>query len=267
MTKELKNRIHLIYGIVLSAVAVVAGICFIVSAYNIYQAGKAAGTQPYTTETVAAAFSAIAVPVYICLALVLGGMVLAVVLPQEKKKAVPEKNLPLILERLQAKTDLSACDEALRQSIARQVQLRKALGWVSSILLAAGSGLFLSYACDGGNWPAVTEAAKINESMVKAVFAMAICLAPAFISFVITAFCCRRSYTKQVELMRQANAQAPIQGNKPEAKAEKETVVNIVRYGVLVLSVVLIVFGACTGGTADVLSKAAAICTECVGLG
>ncbi len=264
MTNQRKNRIHLIYGIVLSAAAVVAGILFILSAYNIYRAG---GTQPYTVDTIAAAFSKIAVPVYILIALVLGGMVLQAFLPLEKKKCVPEKNLPLILERLQAKTSLAACDEGLRRAIIRQEDSRRLHAGICGILLAAGGALFLSYACNGENWAGVEEAAKINACMVRAVFAMAICLALPFAYCVFTAFYCKRSYLKQIELMKEAHAQAPIQAVKAEPKASKETVIYIVRYSVLVLAVALVVFGACTGGTADVLAKAAAICTECVGLG
>ncbi len=278
MTNKLKERIHLFYGIAVGIAAVIAGVCFIVSAYNIYQAGLAAGTQPYTTDTIAAAFARIAVPVYICLALVIGGIILQAALPREKKKCLPEKNLPLILQRLQAKTDLAACEAGLQAAIAGQARSRKLWGLISGLLLAVGSGLFLSYACNGDNWPQVVEAAKINTHMVRAVFAMAICLVLPFAACVFTAFYCRRSYQKEIELMKQANAQAPIQGNKPGATVDccgllafcnqaANIMPYVIRYSVLLLAVGLIVFGACTGGTADVLAKAAAICTECVGLG
>ncbi len=263
MTKETKNRIHLIYGIVLSAVAVIAGICFIVSAYGLYQAGLATDTQPYTVETIRAAFSRIAIPVYLCLALVIGGIILNIVLPPEKKKQPVEKNRQLILRRLESKTDLSACEEGLRASIEEQIQLRRLHKLISGLLLAVASGLFLSYACDSNHW----HETDFNSSMVRGFFALMICLVIPFIYIVFTSFFCRKSLDRQIELMRRANAAAPIQGSQSPAPANSCRAETIVRYAVLVFAVGILAYGLCTGGTADVLAKAATICTECVGLG
>ncbi len=267
MTKERKNRIHLIYGIILSISAVAAGICFIVSAYSIYQTGLAAGTQPYTVQTISAAFSRIAIPVYICLVLVLGGLVLNVILPPEKKKAAPEKNQLLILQRLRARTDLSGCGESLRASIEKQQKLRRIHSFASGLLLGLSSVVFLAYACDGSRWAPVDQAAKINSCMVNAVFVLLICLSIPFAYTVFTAYFIRGSYAKEIELMRQASALSPAQGEKQPAKASKDTAVILTRYAILAVALGLIVYGACNEGTLDVLAKAAAICTECVGLG
>ena len=77
MTQEMKKRIHAIYGIVLSVVTVFAGICFIAACLNIYRSGIASdAAQIYTRKIVAQAFVKISVPVYACLILVIGGMVL-----------------------------------------------------------------------------------------------------------------------------------------------------------------------------------------------
>ncbi len=267
MTNETRKRIHLIYSILVSLSAIVAGICFIVSARGIYQAGLAANTQPYTVETIAAAFSRIAIPVYLCLALVVGGIILNIILPPEKKKLAPEKNLPLILQRLQEKTDLSACEEGMRLAIEKQPRARKLHSLITCLLLVAASALFLSYACNGDNWAPVDQAAEINNCMIRAVFAMAICLIFPFGYGVFTSFFIRSSYNKEIALMKQANAIAPRKAEKLPAQPAKETAVVIARYAIFALALGLIVFGAATGGTIDVLAKAAAICTECVGLG
>ena len=42
---------------------------------------------------------------------------------------------------------------------------------------------------------------------------------------------------------------------------------TLLRNVVLAASILLLILGICTGGTADVLTKAVNICTECVGLG
>lgn len=95
MTQETKKRIHAIYGIVLSVVAVLAGICFIAACLNIYRGGAASNaTQIYTRQIVGESFAGIAIPVYSCLVLVMGGMVLDLALPIEKKKLKPEKICP-----------------------------------------------------------------------------------------------------------------------------------------------------------------------------
>ncbi len=263
MTKETKNRIHLIYGILLSIVAVIAGVCFILSAMSLYRAGLATDTQPYTVETISAAFSKIAVPVYLCLALVIGGWILNIFLPPEKKKPPVEKNLKLMLQRLQAKTDLSACPQDLRTSIEQQENSRKLHWIISGVLLAEASGLFLSYACQPGNW----HETDFNGSMIRGFFALMICLVIPFIYIVFTTFYCRKSLNKQIELMRQASTVAPCKGEKPANKNCGCKLESIVRYGVLVFAVAILVYGLCTGGTVDVLAKAATICTECVGLG
>ncbi len=268
MSWNTKNRIHLIYGILLSVVAVAAGLGLILSAYQIYQAGLAAGTQPYTYATISAAFSKIAVLIYLFLALVLGGILLNIGLPLEPKRPAPGKDTKRILQRLQAKTDLEGCSPELRQAIAKQETARKVHTVISGCLLAIGSGLFLSYACDGRNWAnAAEDPTALTPCMVQAVFAMAICLVPVLAYILFTVFFCRRSLNRQVELMKQASAASPLPGGKLAPAQSNEKAVVIVRYAVLVIAIGFTVFGLCTGGTADVLAKAAAICTECVGLG
>ncbi len=42
---------------------------------------------------------------------------------------------------------------------------------------------------------------------------------------------------------------------------------NVIRLVILGVAVIALIFGACFGGYADVLTKAINICTECIGLG
>ena len=82
-----KKRIHKIYGIVLSAVLIIAGICLIAACVGIYLSGD----KPFSPASVAAAFSGIAIPVYLCLALIVGGLILDGFFPEEVKKLPAEK--------------------------------------------------------------------------------------------------------------------------------------------------------------------------------
>ncbi|MBR6784589.1 MAG: thioredoxin [Clostridia bacterium] len=50
-------------------------------------------------------------------------------------------------------------------------------------------------------------------------------------------------------------------------KAKKTSIVPALRFSVLLIALVLLIYGYILGGTADVLTKAVNICTECIGLG
>lgn len=263
MTQETKKRIHLVYGIVLSVVTVFAGICFIAACCNIYYSGVAANvSQIYTREIVAESFSKIAIPVYSCLVLVIGGMILNMALPLEKVKVKPEKNLPLILQKLREKTDLAACDENLRNAIRKQRKQRKELRDLCIFSLSLACVLILRYVCNAEHWEANS-----TPSMVKAMYVMFGTLSLPFLLTVFATYRNRKSMEKEIELMRQAAAQAPREVEKTAPKARSSRTANITRIVILAAAVVLVVLGACNEGTKDILTKAVNICTECVGLG
>lgn len=255
-----KKRIHLIYSIVLSAVLAVAGICLIVACVGIYNSGD----RPFSREAVAAAFSGIAVPVYLCLALVIGGFILDGFSPAEKKKPGAEKQYGTILARLHGKLDMEHCDESLRKAILAQQKARKTHRIIGFSLLAAGSVLFLCYGLDSRNF----HQTDITGSMIKAMYLFIPCLAVPFGYGVFSAFFSRASMKKETELVKQAIAagsQAPA-AKKEAAKADGKKLM-LLRYALLGIGIGILVYGFFAGGTNDVLTKAVNICTECVGLG
>ncbi len=263
MTQETIKKIHRIYGIVLSVVAVLAGICFIAACLDIYYTGVAQDLpQIYTRQIVAEHFAKISIPVYACLVLVVGGMVLNLALPLEKAKLKPEKNLPLILQRLQEKTDLASCDEQLRKAVVKERQLRKGLVLVCGILLVIGFVMFLIYSCNAAHW-----GTNSTPSMVSAMLEMLRCLFVPFVLTVATTYLCRHSILKEIDLLKQAASQAPKAAEKAAPKVRSNRNANIFRIAILAIGVVLVVLGACNEGTKDILTKAVNICTECVGLG
>ena len=67
----------------------------------------------------------------------------------------------------------------------------------------------------------------------------------------------------ETQLLKTAPAAAKIA--PPPAKPRQEK--NLLRSAVLAAALVLLLCGFFTGGAADVLTKAANICTECIGLG
>ena len=73
---------------------------------------------------------------------------------------------------------------------------------------------------------------------------------------------------KEIELVKQAIAAGASAANVPSpAPIHSEKPANIAKYAILAVSLGILIYGIFAGGTADVLAKAAAICTECVGLG
>ena len=263
MTQEMKKRIHAIYGIVLSVVTVFAGICFIAACLNIYRSGIANdAAQIYTRQIVAESFRKIATPVYACLVLVIGGMVLDLALPIEKKKQKPEKNLALIHSRLLEKTDLDACNNTIRSTIRKGEQVRKNCVISCTILLLGSFILFLIYACNPSNWETNS-----TPSMVSAMGKMFSCLTVPFLVTVVATYLCRRSMEQDIQLLRNASAAYPRKAEKDAPKVRSNRAANIARIAIVAVGILLVVLGACNEGTADILTKAVNICTECVGLG
>lgn len=256
MTNQRTNLIRRLYGILLSIVLVVAGLCLMVACYSIYTTGD--GT--FSREIVAAQFTNIAVPVYLCLAMVVIGFILDIFLPGAKPKEALEKNYDLILQRLHGKTDLSQCDDGLRTAVIREQKARKCHKIVSILLLIIGSILFLTYGLNGNNF----HQREITPSLIDAIVLLIPCMAVPFGYAVFSAYYSRASILREIDLLKQAGAnRSPV----PVAEAKSCKAAAIARWALLVVAVAILVYGYFAGGTADVLTKAINICTECVGLG
>lgn len=254
MLKENAKRIRGLYGIALSAALIAAGLCLMVQCVDIYRSGE------FTRQIVAAHFSPIAVPVYVCLAMVFIGFVLDRCLPAETPRRKAEKQNELILRRLQEKTDLSQCDEALRTAVLKQRNQRRACRVTRTALIVICSAAFLCYALNGSNFGDQTE---ITPSMIRAMYVLAPCCVLPFGWAVFTAYHRRSSIQKEIELLKKIK---PTPVPKTEAKPKQDRT-KLLRCAVLVLGIAVLVYGYFTGGTNDVLTKAVNICTECVGLG
>lgn len=246
------KRLRTIYHVLVSAAIVVAGICLIVACVGIYQTGD----HPFSREVVAAAFSRIAVPVYVCLGLVIVGFVLHLLLPEEAQKLTPDLTVPM-LQRLQAQADLSQAEPAVVTAVQREQTSRRLHRVITLVLTAIGGAVFLWYALQGGSF----HQSEINGSMIRAMLVLLPCMGIPFGYGVFAAYYSHRSMKREIDLL------------KPTPKTSAATPkgrfdgVFIARCAVLVLGIVLLVWGALENGAADVLTKAINICTECIGLG
>ena len=256
MTNELAKRIRAVCGILLSLSILVSGICLAAACVGIYHTGD----HPFSREVVAEAFSGIAFPVYLCLALVVAAFLLDLLLPGEKARLTPGKQNKLILKRLHSKVDLSRCEESLRSGVAAQQKSRTLHRGITAGLLILGSVVFLIYALRADSF----HQSQINDSMIRAMTVLLPCMLVPFGYGVFTSYRNSASIDREIALLKQADAKKEAPAPSPAPKAKR---VVLIRNVILILAAASLVFGFLTGGTADVLTKAVNICTECVGLG
>lgn len=253
MTSERKQKLLRIYGIALSCVIVLAGICLMVACVGIYRSGD----EPFSRESVAAAFSPIAIPVYLCLAMVVAGFVLRLLFPVSAGKAAPAKHLRVQQKRLLARADMDACDQELKSNILAQQAKRKKQRLLCTLILTASAAVFLAYALDSSHF----HTSEINASMIRAMYVLIPCLAVSLTACIWTVYARKASLLKEIELLKQCTKK-----DAPQAEAHRSAS-GKVRYALLLAAAALALFGYFSGGTADVLTKAVNICTECIGLG
>ncbi|MBQ7378040.1 MAG: hypothetical protein IJW71_06980 [Clostridia bacterium] len=134
MTQEKIKRIHLIYGIVLSVLLVAVAISLIVACFLIYNHGDS----PFTRERIAEYWQYVCIPVYVCIAAIIGAFVLRIALPIKEEKTVKGEIDPkLTLARLYRRFDASACRPALLETIRKQRLFRTVVKAVSAVLCVA----------------------------------------------------------------------------------------------------------------------------------
>lgn len=253
MASERNSKLRRIYGIALSCVIILAGICLMVACVGIYLSGD----EPFSRQAVAAAFSPIAIPVYLCLVMVLAGFVLKYIFPLPTEKPAAAKQYSVMLKRLLNRADLDNCSAELKQQILAEQSHRKKNNRICAFVLAASSLVFLLYALDSSH----LHSSDINGSMVRAMCILLPCLAVALAACIWLVLARKKSILHEIELLKQCP-----KTDAPQIAA-KSDFVKKVRLALLLAAVALAVFGFVTGGTADVLTKAVNICTECIGLG
>lgn len=87
MTKENMARLQRTYNVLFSIVLVIAGICLMAGVLCIYFSGD----QPFSRESVAATFSQIAFPVYLCIAMTIINIIWGIISPIDEKKPNTKK--------------------------------------------------------------------------------------------------------------------------------------------------------------------------------
>ena len=266
MSNETKGRIHLIYGILLSVLILTVGVCFALSCISIYQSGAS----PFTRESISTHFARIAIPTYICIAGVIGGAILSLVLPVEGGKVKSRRDPEDALHKLSARLDLTACDEATAASIRMERRWRRRV----TVILTVLAGVTLLPALMWCVNPAHFSIENLNTDIRTAALFILPCAAVSL--GLLTGERLLRHASVARETATVKAALAAVKGGAPASKNGKSDKKNWtsdsrfvwgVRGAILAVGIVFIVLGVRNGGMADVLGKAIRICTECIGLG
>lgn len=259
-TKYTKWQIfHIIYSIILSISIVVAGICLITACVSIYNLGG----KPFSRESVTDAFSKICIPVYICLALTVAGFVLDFLYSRTDNRFNGHcKPYRYMLASMCAKKDLAALSDEDSQTVTSLRNSRKIHFIIRTALILIASAVFLVYALNSGNY----DSTDINGSVIRAMYIMIPCFTVAFAYSVFTLYYNEKSLRRELDIIKKLPA-ANTNGSPDNEDPHKMPSRLIIRYALLTLGVAFLVYGILTGGVAAVLTKAANICTECIGLG
>lgn len=267
MTKERTQRIHWLFNALSGIVIIVAGISLIIACVDIYQSGD----QPFSREAVSEAFRTIAIPVYLCLTMIFLGFIWDFVSPLslKSKKSKNSKQYRLIRNHMLQVRDISKCDSKLQDALSDISKKRKISNIITTIIVIISTIIFLIYACNSDNF----DRSDINGSIINAMWIMIPCTFIAFFCALYAVISNEKSYQAEIDIFKQIpiakknDSTSDSLNLNNENKICSSKKITFIRLVVLIIAVALIAIGYFSDGTADVLTKAINICTECIGLG
>lgn len=255
MTNKSGLMFRRFYGILLSISILLAGVCLIAGCLSIYFSDDGA----YSGTAVAETFASVAAPVYLCITLTVIGFIFELFLPSDSKAAKGGRADEFILARHKSTRDLTQGGEDITAKVYGERRTRKTNSLFLTVLICVLSAVFLVFALDPDSY--TTD--DINGSVIGMMYVLIPCSVLCFGAAVYTVYRNGNSIKREIELLKQLPA-----AKKSESEEDVgDKKINAVRYGILLISIGVLVFGFVMGGTADVLTKAINICTECIGLG
>ncbi|MBQ7352698.1 MAG: hypothetical protein IJW54_01715 [Clostridia bacterium] len=276
-----KKRIaHLVYDIIMSLLILAVAICFIVCSILIYNSGL----HPYTSERISQYFGYIAPLVFITIAFIIGGIVLKLALPLEKKKLKGKIEKRQSLNAIYSRFDIDSFEKEAKERITRQKYLRITLYTIDLTLLFVTSILALVYLLNVNNYPVYTESGTVafTENAIKGTLVMLRYLILPLLFTIATVIACGVSLNKELEIaksqVKTAKKLNPVDKNDNESKSfvkklkdffvkNDKIVTLVVRIVLITVILTLLISGIVKGGVDELINKATAICKECVGMG
>lgn len=248
------KRTGKILGILLSASILISGICMIMQCLNIYNSGD----KPYSREAVAEAFNLISVPIYICIALIAITFIYNLFIDVPWKEYPDTNNNLYIIKAISRKKDIHKTD---LPQLKKTRKTRVILSIILIVLYVIGFVCFLCYAMNPSNF----HQSKINASMIKAMIVFCSCISIPFVYSIIYVYLIDRTRKREIDVIRPLLKDIP--STEIKNNYSKSSVYIYIKVAALIISSAILIYGLISGGTADVLTKAINICTECIGLG
>ncbi|MBQ9779971.1 MAG: hypothetical protein IJW00_09060 [Clostridia bacterium] len=262
MSEKTKKIIYLVYGILQSLLLLICGGCLIYACLAVYDSGNGI----FSREAVTAQFDKIAIPVMLCLAGIVVGMILSLALPRGARKLKGLMAPADAIKRLSSRVDGAACPAELTSARIKEQNLRLILRILASaicVIVAIPCALYLfdlSHFDDIG--------AGLTEDIVAAMKVVLPSAAVGLSSWIVVTFACHFSLKRELDILKEAPKGAPAREKATaQANANSGHAVWVIRGVILVVALAFIVLGIINGGMEDVLQKAIRICTECIGLG
>lgn len=255
MNSESLSRLRRPLRILVSISVLLVGLCLMWACVHICRSG---GPQAFSRESVAAAFRSIAIPVLLGMAVILISLPARWLFPKESQASV--RQLRMALSRAQSEADLSSCAKELRAEILLLRSNRKLYDRIGQTILVLSAIVFLTYGFNSRNFHPV----HIEDSIIRALFWLIPCVA---VPFGYSIFAARRniaSMEQELDLLKYAAKTEPAPVPRHHRRHRRDT---NVRMALLILGFALLLWGALAGGSGEVLTKAANICSECIGLG
>ena len=242
MTDKNTLAVRRILGILTAISVLAAGIILISCCLSIYF-----GEGEYSREIVIAKVYPLSAAILLCPVFALIGIVSELFLPE---KLAPDMTKTK-LARLSAQ-------KAPTPEIIKERKARRTRSAILIAVLILCSALFLAYALNPSLYGADILAS------VTSVFSLLICfLSVCFCLAAVFGILDEKSIKRELLLLEIAEKR-----NDSEDKAKKkQDYTPAIRISLLIIALFLLVYGYIIGGTADVLTKAVNICTECIGLG
>lgn len=243
-----------------AGLTVATGICLMAGCLAIYRSGE----RPFSPESVAAQFDQIAWLIWLTVGCIAAGFLLERLLPAEKSRVKAIREEADTLAALQVKAG-TVTDEALAQQLAAELaRFRKADIACIAAMCAVSVRPFLFFL-----EPLRFTIEELNRDMLQFAIRFVISGSIILVLAAVRIYRTKASLNRQIGIYKTALAEKKCDGISPAAPAKKDTkkAVRYARIAVAAMALVLIVLGVMNEGILDVLGKAIAICTECIGLG
>lgn len=275
MTRSARHLLHLWYGIFLALFTVIIAVLFAAQAADLYFSGVG-----YSRELVVERVTMLAVPFWLWIAAIVVGGVLVLVFPPEKKilKRIPDDRKTV--ERLVRMAGESESEkyEAAKSALQKESKVRRIVWLCCLAVCLVCMGIALAFIFNFPAYPNVEDYpieepnAAVYDAILMLVRSVLPCAAVAFVAClgatIYDAVSAKRILPQaKILLAEGGRAQTvPAAGGKAALLDSPRTLL-IVRIAVFAVAIALIIWGILNGGAGDVLAKAVAICTECIGLG